>query len=701
MRTRLLLCMLLGCFHWGINAQGLTYSIGGAEDNLSRQWATYLYNHLNKRSTDKSKVLRSDDLISSHADKKLHLEVDPELEYDYCFSKKGDALRLRVKNKQVMLFVTYQLIESIGQTDPNIIVQDLPPAFINFSDQCRSFDFGYREPHLEPNTDAEYAAVLGANNLDDNWGIWGHNLHKVLVEDPAIYARVDGASNKQQYCFSSLALYGQLKQYIGEQFGDGRKKPYWFMIAPNDNDLVCLCEQCLELGNTNQSATPAVGYLVNKLANEYPEHHFFTLAYRTTQKAPQDTWVANTGVFFTTIDLPKGITLEGVPKFYKWKKELGDWREMASQIYLWDYISNFDDYLSPLPILKGFQLQLASYKKAGVNGMFLNGSGYDYSPFDDVKTYVLSALMIDKDVDVEILVSRYLDKFYPKSSQLLINYYLELEDQYAEINTPWPLYGGFDQIAHTYLHTDQFVCFYKALIALLPQTSGAEHLSLDKLITALSYTRLQIAYHQDLGEQGGLVSIANQLHLKSETKEVIERLKRHGKYKDMTNYREVYGSLHTYIDQWEKLEQHGLEPNLISQGDISFVSAADQAYQDASLLYDGLGGFVSDYHQGWVINRGDPWELAVQLPSGASSRVLEMRFLNIPKHGILAPEQVKISDGDQLLYTLVPIKLTESLYRIRVAVDFPKKTTAVRISIFKSKVEGKSTVALDEIKLIK
>lgn len=700
MRAGLLLCFLFVSFHWHCNAQGSTYSIVGAEDALSQQWVEYLFNHLYKRSADKSKVLRSEKLNLSHGTRMLYLEVDPKLEYDYCFSNKGEVLGLRVRNKPTMLFVTYQLIESISQADPNFIIEDLPPAFINFSDQCSSFDFDYREAHLEPNTNAEYAAILGANNLDDNWGLWGHNLHKVLVDDPALYAQVGGLLNKEQYCFSSMALYKQLKHYIGEQFGQGKEKSYWFMVAPNDNDLVCLCEHCKRLGNTEFSATPAVGYLMRKLSSDYPEHHFFTLAYRTTKVAPQDTWAKNTGVFFTTIDLPKGISLDGNPKFHSWEKELEQWKQKVPQIYLWDYISNFDDYLSPLPILKGFQLQLASFKKVGVRGLFLNGSGYHYTPFDDVKTYALSALMMDRSIDVELLVRRYFDKFYPKSSQLLANYYLQLENLNFEHRRPWPLYGGFDQIVKSYLDVDRFVTFYAALIAILPHCSSDEHLRLDKLITALSYTRLQIAYQQVSADYGGFVKTTNQLQLKPKTKQVIERLKRHNRYKEMGSYREVLGNLDTYIKQWENLEQHGIEPNLLDQGSVFFVSDADQGYQDASMLCDGLAGFESDYHQGWIINSGEPWVLGAKLPKGARVKVIEMRFLNKPKHGILPPEQVDIRDGNQVLYTLIPNKVTDSLYRIRVEVNLPKKTTALHISIFKSQAKGKSTMALDEVKLI-
>src|SRR5690554_4394551 len=140
------------------------------------------------------------------------------------------------------------------------------------------------------------------------------------------------------------------------------------MIALNDNDVVCLCDRCRALGNTPGNATPAVGYLLNKLAGEFPEHEFYTLAYRSTKTPPTSRWAENTGVFFTTIDLPKGIPLERSDALQIWRKSLEQWKEQVNNIYLWDYISNFDDYLTPLPVLYGFQGQLETFEKAGVKG---------------------------------------------------------------------------------------------------------------------------------------------------------------------------------------------------------------------------------------------------------------------------------------------------------------------------------------------
>ena len=63
----------------------------------------------------------------------------------------------------------------------------------------------------------------GTHHVDYDWGLWGHNLHKVLGENPDnnVLATIDGKKDKDQYCFSSDQMYDKLVEYIIDNFGDG------------------------------------------------------------------------------------------------------------------------------------------------------------------------------------------------------------------------------------------------------------------------------------------------------------------------------------------------------------------------------------------------------------------------------------------------------------------------------------------------
>src|SRR5690606_16558541 len=216
----------------------------------------------------------------------------------------------------------------------------------------------YREPHLLSNTDPDLVGIYHTNSVDRDWGIWGHNFKKIFngkIPESA-YAQTEAGINEDQFCFSSAETLAAIKAYLAGQEGNGVK---YFMIAPNDNNIACTCETCKELGNKTADATGAVTNLLNTLAKQYPNYQFFTTAYLTTKRAPSIQMEKNTGVFISTIDFTKSSKINpSSTAVQDFGTLVGQWKNKISAVYLWDYISNFDDYLSPYPVLNRFQNQL-------------------------------------------------------------------------------------------------------------------------------------------------------------------------------------------------------------------------------------------------------------------------------------------------------------------------------------------------------
>ena len=166
-------------------------------------------------------------------------------------------------------------------------------------DSSNSGFFEYKEIYLPEGI--SNAKQLKLNNLNDDWGIWGHHLSVCVPKNHSmtIYAAVGGSRNRDQYCFSSEQLYGYLENYIDENFSDSKTQR--FAILPNDNDLVCQCDLCVKAGNTATDASPAVFNLIKRLAERFPNHIFFTSHYLTTRSLPKHALPENTGVLFSAI----------------------------------------------------------------------------------------------------------------------------------------------------------------------------------------------------------------------------------------------------------------------------------------------------------------------------------------------------------------------------------------------------------------
>lgn len=693
----------------GSNLKADKYIISAEEDALSEKWAEYLYNHLSKRSNDKSAVelrLGSFNEKSDKAVTRIHFEVNPGLRSDYLIENRNKLFHIRVREEQTAVWIIYQLIDNVGLVDNRFNTSDLHPAIINMGAAVGKFDFIYRDPHFSPNLEPEYAPILGTNNVESDWGIWGHNLVKINnQEKESAFALVNDKRRKEQICFSSEDVFEQTKEYIVDNFGSGEDGyRVRLMIMPADNELVCMCPDCIQAGNEPGYATPAVHNFINRLSEHFPNHYFFTSAYLTTKKPPKYQLPENSGVFFSTIDLPKGVALGDNKVTKEFLTHIEAWRNTTPNIYLWDYASNFDDYLTPLPTLLGMQAQFQFFKKQGIKGLFINGSGYDYTPFDDVKTFVMSALMMHVNVDVNQLVTSFFEKNYPESHSLLTNYYMDLENQYFEKNTPYNIYGGMRENINTYLDVAKFIEFYESLQKIIPTTKDEERQKLEKLFVALTYTRLQIAYTQGVNQFGFLNEEDGKLTVKPEIAKMLNQLKKSVDYPDLKNYKESDGNIVEYVAEWEKMIKSGSYENKLMGISLKLHTDPDEGFENIDLLNDGTFGFAQDYHQGWYIYSRDDLSISFPAENLRNAKHVKLRFLHMERHKIRQPNEIQLlidgkqARGVQITKNQANNEIGSYTVDYLIPVNFSGAKN-IELKIFRN-TTPKSKSALDEIQIL-
>lgn len=351
--------------------------------------------------------------------------------------------------------------------------------------------FEFRALCTPANNDPKTWGVVSTHNVDNDWGLWGHNIWRVVGKKPSkeVYAIVNGERDTTQYCFTSPILYKMLEEWIIDQWGFKGQR---FSVIPGDNKRVCQCYRCKQIGNTRTSATPAVADMLTKLAQRFPDHQFFMASYHSTTEPPKKPLPKNAGVMLSTMAIPFRYNFYENKGFRKFDDILKAWKAVTPLLYVWEYNRNFDDYLSPYPNLYALQERFRYYRKAGITGMFINGSGYDYCTFDDVQSYVTSRLMLDPDVDIERLVRTFYNKYYPKCGGMIADYYLTLERRVKETNHILPYYGTIEEEVESYLDPKEFTDFWIALDKKSKTVTGEERKLVSGMLTAMAYTRLML-----------------------------------------------------------------------------------------------------------------------------------------------------------------------------------------------------------------
>lgn len=396
----------------------------------------------------------------------------------------------------------------------------------------------YRSIYSPTNSDAAFRQRYGTHHVDSDWDLWGHAMKKVAAgASDEVCARVDGKVHPEQYCFSSDKLYELTVSYILDQFGEGTADySARICIMPQDNRVACLCNRCTKRGNTPGNATPAVTDMLRRLAKRFPRHRFYTSAYNTTLQVPDRRLPQNVGVWVSAARFQLRVELKRAKGYDEMRQQLADWAKVTDNVCVWDYMRNFNDYLSPFPCLHVMQSRLRFYREMGVRGIFLNGSGYDYAAFDDVQTAVLAQLLANPDTDVDAAVSEYLREAYPITAPLIQDYYLDLEHRTVQTNHHLPLYSeNMQELVASYLNAKEFTQWRAKLDKASKQTSGDERRRLNSLLTALSYTQLRLFQEKCLPLDEELRD------------EMVEVLKGHSELKDMKYYSESEGSIDTFI----------------------------------------------------------------------------------------------------------------------------------------------------------
>ena len=540
-----------------------------------------------------------------------------------------------------------------------------------------SSPFEYREVYL-PGLSSDESVPLTLNRIDRDWGIWGHNLSVVLPDKPSssVYAKSGNHVNTDQFCFSSDELFKYISQYVRTGFGKNMR----FAIMPNDNSVVCQCKKCIELGNTESDASGAVYYMLGRLTEQFPDHLFFTSFYGTTCSLPQDPLPDNAGVLISAIQFP--LCASHTPQEDDFMNLLNQWSGYTSRIYVWDYINNFDDYFTPFPVFSVFQHRIKLYLKAGVKGIFMNGSGHEYSTFHELKIHILSMLLSNPDVDWHPLLKEFCRENYPVTGDVIYDFVLKQENMVANNKEALPLYEGVKVAEKTYLPANDFTSLHKKLLALLPETNGREYKSIEKISRALMLTHLELK--RMAADTTGCMQMLRELEKLPDV--------------DIFAYSEAGGTIESYVSDYRYMLKRANETwgkNLLKGVRLEPLTSLDLEYNDISILTDGLLGLPSCYHCGQMLSSAAP-ALRISIPYVPGMTRLRVNMTKNNIYHISLPLRVVLTAGGRELGSVVPSTTSSNLQRAVAEFNVPADIDEELVLIVYRDLEDR-TMALDEI----
>ncbi len=251
---------------------------------------------------------------------------------------------------------------------------------------------------------------------------------KYFAEHPEWYSEIKGKrSDKAQLCLTNEEMRAEMVKVCLERL---RKNPTAKIISVSQNDRrgSCECAKCKALEAIDGTPSGPMIRFVNAVAEEiakvYPDVYVHTLAYQYTRKAPKVTRPAkNVIICLCSIEMNFAEPLETGTSNESFRKDIEEWSAITDNLLIWNYVTNFANYMLPHPNWRGLAPDIRYFTKHHAIGIFDQGdAGCSVGDFVRPRQWIISKLLWNPDLDEKALARKYFEGYYGAAAPHLLRY---------------------------------------------------------------------------------------------------------------------------------------------------------------------------------------------------------------------------------------------------------------------------------------
>ena len=121
--------------------------------------------------------------------------------------------------------------------------------------------------------------------------------------------------------------------------------------------------------------------------------------------------------------------LESGPENDKFRQDMEQWNAISPQLYVWNYVTNFSNFLFPHPNMTALADDIRFFVKNKTLGLFEQGDAYSTTgDFIRMRAWVLAHLMWDPSRDQDALIHEFAEGYYGSAAPHLLEYLDLLEN---------------------------------------------------------------------------------------------------------------------------------------------------------------------------------------------------------------------------------------------------------------------------------
>jgi hypothetical protein len=170
-----------------------------------------------------------------------------------------------------------------------------------------------------------------------------------------------------------------------------------------------------------------VNYIAEKIEPEFPHVAVDTFAYQYTRKPPKTLKPrSNVIVRLCSIECNFREPLDH-PSNAAFLADIEGWSKICRRLYIWDYTTDFKNYVNPHPNWFTLGPNVRLFQKYGVKGLFEQGAYQGFGgEMGELRAWVLAQLLWNPQQDDRALIQEFLEGYYGRAAAKPIGRYLEL-----------------------------------------------------------------------------------------------------------------------------------------------------------------------------------------------------------------------------------------------------------------------------------
>ncbi|MEZ5357717.1 MAG: DUF4838 domain-containing protein [Candidatus Zixiibacteriota bacterium] len=593
-----------------------------------------------------------------------------------------DGFRLKTIGKT--LFIT-------AMTDGGI--QNAVYTFLEDYLGCRKYSLTYEViPHFSTITlpqiddiqvpiitfrmqDVKDSAYNAWHKMDDlkTWGLFVHTFkqlvppEKYFQEHPEYFSENNGVRVADaQLCLTNPDVYQVVVDELRRMMEKNPSAQYW-SVSQNDTYVPCGCSKCRAVDSIEGSPSGSILSFANRIAEEFPDKTISTLAYLYSRKAPKRVKPGpNVNIMLCSIECNRSKPIPDDPANASFVRDIKDWAALTNNIFLWDYVIQFRNLVSPFPNLRILQPNMLFFVENGITSVFEQGVASMQGEFAELRVYLLAKLMWDPYLDFDSVMNDFLNGYYGPAAPFVREYIDAEHDALERSGEDLSIYGYPYPSENGYLSAKMLDTYEEIFV----RAEGAvKNDSIFMLHTKTAHLPVQYA----ILEQAKMIGFGERGLF----------------YRDVDNIRRAKPEMELLLETFYKgcqragitrLWEHGIPPEEYYQSSRSFIEGTLQSHLaldklvtltipasakyhngEASALTDGLTGW-NDYHFHWLGFEGEEMDAIIDLGSKQEISRIETNFLQDILSWVFMPQSVEfLVSEDGIEYHSVGIVLNTIL----------------------------------------